>query len=122
MIMAGSIRLYGGGKSAMPLLSERMPGFCTDTKELYIGTEGGNTLLASAKAARGEFDAVTIKGYQLGMTGDRLQLKDGSGATRQLAFAAESAPALSEAATTEELIAAYNGLIDRLKACGAMKE
>lgn len=120
--MAGSIRLYGGVKGSMPALSERMPGFCTDTKELYIGTEGGNALIASTRAARGDFDAVTIQGYQLGVTGDRLVLCEESGRQRQLAFAAESVPPLDDAATAEELIAAYNVLIDRLKACGAMKE
>lgn len=119
--MAGSIRLYGGSRETMPALSERMPGFCTDTEELYIGTEGGNTLLASAKAARGEFDKVTLGGCQLGVASGKLVLS-GEDGQRQLAFAAERADPLGEAATAEELIAAYNGLIDRLKACGAMKE
>ncbi len=44
--MKGSIRLYGGVKARMPALPERMPGWCTDTRELYMGTGGGNVLIA----------------------------------------------------------------------------
>ena len=44
--MPGSIRLYGGVRASMPELPERMPGWCTDARQLYMGTDAGNALIA----------------------------------------------------------------------------
>ena len=44
--MPGSIRLYGGVRASMPALPERMPGWCTDARQLYMGTAAGNALIA----------------------------------------------------------------------------
>lgn len=43
--MANKIQVRRGAKSKLPVLNEGEFGLCTDTKEVYIGTSGGNILL-----------------------------------------------------------------------------
>ena len=40
--MANKIQFKRGLKVSLPTLSEAEPGFCTDTKEIFIGSSGGN--------------------------------------------------------------------------------
>lgn len=45
------IRFYKGPKAGMPVLEEGEPGYCTDTKELFIGTANGNILVGGGISA-----------------------------------------------------------------------
>ena len=126
--MAGSIRLYGGPKAALPRLAGRMPGLCTDTNELYVGSEGGNVLLASSDAAAGRFERLTLTGGegapgegQLAYTGGGLVFGTG-GEAKNIAFRAAAVDAISESAGTAQIAARLNMLISALKASGAMEE
>ena len=127
--MAGSIRLYGGPKAALPRLAGRMPGLCTDTDELYVGSEGGNILLASADAAAGRFGRLTLtrgdEGTpgegQLAYTGGGLALGTSDGA-KNVAFRASAVDAIPESAGASQIAARLNMLIAALKASGVMEE
>lgn len=127
--MAGSIRLYGGPKAALPRLAGRMPGLCTDTDELYVGSEGGNILLASADAAAGRFGRLTLTGGdegtpgegQLAYTGGGLVLGTGGG-VKNVAFRAAAVDTISESAGASQIAARLNMLIAALKASGVMEE
>lgn len=59
--MPDNVQIYGGPSSRMPRLSDRSPGYCTDTAELYIGTPSGNRRVGSEAAADGRFARVIIR-------------------------------------------------------------
>lgn len=44
-----SLQIRGGPKAGLPRLAERALGYCTDARELHIGTPEGNVLLAAAR-------------------------------------------------------------------------
>ncbi len=44
--MANKLQFKRGLKASLPALSVGEPGFCTDTKELFVGASGGNIQLA----------------------------------------------------------------------------
>jgi len=119
--MAGSIRLYGGRKAWIPSLAARMPGWCTDTKELFIGTEEGNLLLASADGAAGKYDRLTLKpgAYledgQLGRNAEGSPVFMENGKARALAFRAAAVEPLGESADLAAVIAGYNALLEALR-------
>jgi hypothetical protein len=48
--MADRQQQYRGKKANLPTLLEGELGFCTDTKEVYIGTANGNVLVTVNKA------------------------------------------------------------------------
>lgn len=60
--MADKIKVRRGLKAVMPTLDEGEFGFCTDTKELYIGTDLGNLLVngGTAPDGGGETGGTTI--------------------------------------------------------------
>lgn len=127
--MGGSIKLYGGTKAHMPKLPVRSPGYCTDSRELYIGGEEDNILLASAQSAAGKFERLTLvpsdaerELSQLWetMAGD-LVYKNAAGAIGKIAGKAISVSPVSSSASMDELIAAFNGLIAALKQGGTME-
>lgn len=95
--MADRQQQYRGKKSGIPRLLEGELGYCTDTRELYIGTGNGNVLVGS-----GDF-ADTLSG-------------------KLTAVPAESVSAVSETAELANVIACVNSLISGLKAAGIMKE
>ena len=123
--MGGSIRLYGGNKAAMPRLREREPGFCTDTGELYMGTEGGNVLLCSRESASGVFDALTLKSgggdMRLSCAGGRLTVGSGGG-EKSAAYVCRAVSPLAADADISRVIAAFNGLLSAMRASGTMEE
>ena len=49
--MANQIRVRRGMEAFLPTLLEGEPGFCTDTKALYVGTSSGNVRLAKGTLA-----------------------------------------------------------------------
>ncbi|MEA4920801.1 MAG: hypothetical protein VB078_07765 [Clostridiaceae bacterium] len=127
--MGGSIKLYGGTKANMPKLPVRSPGYCTDSRELYIGGEEDNILLASAQSTAGRFERITLVPMvgegelsQLWETtaGD-LAYKNGAGKIGKIAGKATSVGPVSPSASMDELIAAFNGLIAALKQGGTME-
>lgn len=59
--MADTIQIKAGSRETLPELLDREPGFCTDSKELFIGGADGNTLVASGAAAAGEFEEVSVE-------------------------------------------------------------
>ena len=108
--MAGSIRLYGGPKAALPRLAGRMPGLCTDTHELYVGRL---TLTGGDEGTPGE--------GQLAYTGGGLVLGTGGG-VKNVAFRASAVDAISESAGASQIAARLNMLIAALKTSGVMEE
>lgn len=48
--MANKIQFKRGTKATLPALSAGEPGFCTDTKELFIGTSSGNVKVANQES------------------------------------------------------------------------
>lgn len=120
--MAGGIRLYGGAKSAMPELPERTPGYCTDSGELYIGTEGGNALLASRRSAGGSFDRLTLPGGSIFTDAQGRLAYNRGGEAKPVALRAKRVEALGTGASLELAAAKVNELIAALKEAGAMEE
>lgn len=104
-----SIRLYGGARDKLPKLSEREPGFCTDTGELFVGTEEGNLLLASGSGVMAVEDGGPVC---ITRAGGRIPL-----ASRGAAVAD-----VSDTAGIDEVIGALNSLIAVLRASGALEE
>lgn len=90
--MADTQQQYRGVKSKLPTLLDGQLGFCTDTKELYIGSTAGNVLIGS-----GEY-------------------KDKLTATQ-----AEAVATLADTAVLADVITGLNGLINSLKTAGIMK-
>lgn len=46
--MANKIKLKRGTKALLPVLDEAELGFCTDTKEIFIGSDLGNIRIATS--------------------------------------------------------------------------
>jgi len=51
--MADKIKFRRGLKANLPVLEEGEPAFCTDTKELYIGSSEGNILIGKLESGGG---------------------------------------------------------------------
>nr|DAH16026.1 MAG TPA: tail protein [Caudoviricetes sp.] len=47
----GTIQQYRGKKAKLPTLLEAQFGFCTDTKELFIGSDSGNIPVVTGEKA-----------------------------------------------------------------------
>ena len=86
---------YRGPKNKLPTLLEGQFGYCTDTKELYIGTSSGNVLIG-AEAWKTEIDG------------------------KLTASKTAAVGTLSETATLTEAITTFNTLIANLKTSGVM--
>ena len=93
---------YRGLKNKMPTLLDGQLGYCTDAKELYIGSGNGNVLVGAA-AFKEDISANTQA------LGEKLT------ATKTAAV-----DTLAEAATQADIITAFNSLIANLKASGVM--
>lgn len=101
--MNDTLQIKAGIKARLPALAQREFGYCTDTRELYIGTSAGNARIASA----GSFDELT------GLTGQMAGKLTAVPAASVAPLAAEV-----ELATAVEKI---NELISVLQVAGIMK-
>jgi len=112
--MADTIRLRAGRKEGMPALLPREPGYVTDEKALYIGTEQGNVELCRA----GQVGALELVVQGHGEDIEQLQEDMGNKLTANKTAALSSLPADADLAA---VTAAYNSLIAALKASGVME-
>lgn len=56
------LQIRRGAKANLPTLSEGELGYCTDTKEVYVGSGSGNTQLAKQTDVQNKVDKVSGKG------------------------------------------------------------
>lgn len=103
--MADSIQLRRGAKASLPTLADGEPGWCKDTKELYIG---------SVKVAD---EAVFGQITSLQNRASNLENEIGKKLT---ASKAASQVDLSSTADLAAVISAYNGLLAALREAGIM--
>lgn len=136
MRMADTVQIAAGLKADMPTLIARFLGYCTDAKELYIGTSGGvNVLLASNNAALGKFANITITGQtSLASTSNGELFEDTTGELKykstggtvinltQAANVCASQSALESSATLADVISAFNALLAAMKSAGQMED
>lgn len=134
--MADTIRLKAGNKADMPDLADREPGYVRDEQALYIGTPEGNVKLGAGsegkvKVLEEKVKILEEKAKTLGEKDTALEARIGSLENRmagveldmpgKLAAApAASLTALGADADTAAIAAAYNALLDAMKAAGLM--
>ena len=109
--MADSLQFYRGKEDALPALKPGEPGYCTDTKRLYIGTAAGNVLLAD------NVRLIQVDDIQQDVTAleeDMLKKLTATPVAAQAAVAAE--------AELADVITALNALITAMKASGVMNQ
>ena len=94
---------YRGKKENLPTLLPGELGFCTDAKELYIGSETGNVLIAS------ESLFTELEGATAALAG------------KLTANQAETVSAIDETAELTTAVSTINSLINSLKAAGIME-
>ena len=100
---ADVVRIRRGLKESLPTLYEGTLGYCKDTKELWIGTEEGNVLLASN---------VTLNG----LVGDVQILEN----TKLTATPVAAQQYLAAGASTSALVEAFNSLVAAMMTSGVM--
>ena len=108
--MADSIQLKRGIARAIPRLSTGEPGWCTDTKQLFIGTDEGNTKIADATL----FNLVDEHSQAITELNEELDSK----------LSASAAAAQAELEAEAELAAvveSFNELLSALKDSGLME-
>ena len=108
--MADSIQLRRGAARSIPRLSAGEPGWCTDTKQLFIGTDEGNEKIADAAL----FNLVDEHSQAITELSDELDGK----------LSASAAAAQAELEAEAELAAvveSFNALLLALKGSGLME-
>lgn len=117
--MADKIQIYAGIKSKMPQLLHRELGYCTDTKELFIGgSDGeGNLLIGSVEWAN-DISALKTANESLGQSITEVKQ---SLSGKLSASSATSVPELATDAVLTDVVSGFNTLINSLKAAGIMK-
>lgn len=100
--MADMIQFYRGKEAKLPVLRPGQPGYCTDTKRLYIGSAAGNVLLAD-NGCLGRVDALEETMPQ-----------------KLTASAVAAQDALTAGAELDAVTAKVNALIAAMKASGVM--
>ena len=101
--MADRQQQFRGKKATLPVLLEGELGYCTDTKELYIGSAGGNVLVGSGEFAEA-IDTLTT-----------------DMAKKLTANQAASVNTLDAGADVAAAVSCINSLINSLKTAGIMK-
>jgi len=108
--MADSLRFYRGKEAALPALKPGEPGYCTDTKRLYIGTAmGGNVLLAD------NVRLIQVDDIQQDVTALEEEML-----TKLTAEPVAVQATVAESATLADVITALNALMTAMKASGVM--
>ena len=108
--MADRQQQYRGKKAKLPELLEGELGFCTDTKELYIGSANGNVLIGSGAFA----EAINNLNTELNSVKTDVSKK-------LTANQAESVNTLAADADVAAAVSCINNLINSLKTAGIMK-
>lgn len=107
--MADNIQFYRGLEAKLPTLRPGQPGYCKDTKRLYIGSDNDNVLVADnvrlVKVDTLETDVTQLEQDML---------------TKLTASAVAAQDALAGGATLEDVTAKVNALIAAMKASGVM--
>lgn len=117
--MADSLQIRRGNRAGIPTLADGEPGYCKDTKELYIGADK-----VAAADTFTRLDELENRASSLESMGTQLTAKDAE-LSNAIAGKLTASPAASaaELATDVDLaavIAAYNSLLSALKAAGIM--
>ena len=126
--MADTIQFKRGAAASAPKLAEGEPGWCRDTKELFIGTLAGNEKIADATI----FDTVEQHEQMIARHGNTLTEQDEKLAEhdRELsqiqedklsANAASSVSALGADAELAAVVEKINALLAAMKTAGLME-
>ena len=135
--MADNIQFYRGLEAKLPTLRPGQPGYCKDTKRLYIGSDNDNVLVADnvriVKVDTLELEIDNVETRVDSLEAAQQQLKTAQqqlqSAVQQLqnsmngkltASAVTAQDALTDGATLEDVTAKVNALIAAMKASGVM--
>lgn len=110
--MADSLQIRRGNQASKPTLAEGEPGYCKDTKELYIGPDK----VAAANTFT-RLDTLETRASNLEAKDTELSAAISGKLT---ASPAASVAALATDADLAAVIAAHNALLSALKAAGIM--
>lgn len=113
--MADTIKLKAGNKAGMPDLADREPAYVRDEQALYIGTSAGNVKIGAQTEAK----VNALEGRIEAQEGELAQVKE-SVAGKLTAAPAASLAALAADADAAAITAAYNALLEAMKAAGLM--
>ena len=128
---------YRGLKSKMPALLDGQLGYCTDSKELYIGSGNGNVLVGAAAFKTQleenseqlssqlnaiENNAAAIDANTQSIAANTQSIAANTRAISEKLTASKTAAVdtLAGTATQADIITAFNSLIANLKASGVM--
>ena len=128
---------YRGLKSKMPTLLDGQLGYCTDAKELYIGSGNGNMLVGAAafktqleensqqlssqlKAIDDNAAAIVTNVGNISANAQSIVANTQAIGEKLTASKTAAVDALAETATQADIITAFNSLIANLKASGVM--
>lgn len=111
--MADKIQIRRGLHDALPTLSAGELGYCTDSKELFVGTVDGNVKLAD--------NAAIVEACQLAADVAQLELDVIELNTKKLtALPAAAQKDLAADADAATIAAAFNALLAAMKSSGLM--
>lgn len=108
--MADNVQIKRGVKAEIPTLLLGELGYCTDTKEIYIGTSAGNELIGKVSWGT-DVTSLQTKVNNLNTTV----------AGKLTATASNAVSNLAAEATITDVITAFNSLLTNMKSSGLMK-
>lgn len=128
---------YRGLKNKMPTLLGGQLGYCTDSKELYIGSGNGNVLVGAAafkthleenseqlssqlKAIENNAAAIVTNAGNITANAQSIAANTQAIDEKLTASKTAAVDTLAETATQADIITAFNSLIANLKASGVM--
>lgn len=115
--MADTIKLKAGNKAGMPDLADREPAYVRDEQALYIGTTAGNVKIGAQTEAK----VTALEGRTKALEDELPKVRESVNG-KLTASPAASLTALAADADAATIAAAYNALLEAMKAAGLMSK